>query len=310
MKKFIKEPLLHFLLMGFGLFLVYGYFNKNISTDPQRIIVDRQQLLTYVQFRSKRFDPSQKASLLDNMSEAELSGVIDDYVREEALYREAKAMQLDKNDYMARRRIIQQLEFVTRDYSETEVEVSDQEIHNYYQAHKDNYYVEPCVTFTHVFFSKDRFSKDRFSKSRGDGQSAKQLANTMLHTLNNKPVAFSEGSAFGDRFLYQVNYVERTQDEIDSHFGKTMGQTVFGLEPSDSEWRGPYESPYGFHLVMLTKHQQGYYPKADDIWQRLEQDAERAALEAKQAVLLEEIVSKYKVDIVGPLRDKNQRNDS
>ena len=47
------------------------------------------------------------------MPEDELDRLIADYVREEALHREAKALGMDQNDYIIKRRMIHSTEFIT-----------------------------------------------------------------------------------------------------------------------------------------------------------------------------------------------------
>ena len=57
--------------------------------DPKRITVDRDALLTFVQYRTKTFQPKLAAARLDAMKGEQLKRLIDDYVCEEALHREA-----------------------------------------------------------------------------------------------------------------------------------------------------------------------------------------------------------------------------
>ena len=104
----LKEPLLHFLTIGLILFLVYGYIEKDKYSDtPEKIVVDRSKLLVFLQYRSKVFDNQNFSDILNNMPGKQLRKLIDDYAREEALYREAKTLSLDKNNYIARKRLIQ-----------------------------------------------------------------------------------------------------------------------------------------------------------------------------------------------------------
>src|SRR5688572_139179 len=107
MRSWLREPLLHFLLLGAVLFFVYAALNRHrADADPQTIVVNREKLLTFIQYRSRAFDATRFNNLLESLPEEELRKLIQSYVREEALYREAKALQLDKNDYVARLRLI------------------------------------------------------------------------------------------------------------------------------------------------------------------------------------------------------------
>ena len=286
MKKFLREPLVHFLAIGIGLFVLFDLVAPEESNlDSKTIVVDRDALLTFVQFRSKAFNPEVAAARLDALGDAELSRLIDDYVREEALHREALALGMDQNDYVIKQRLIQSLQFITNGFVSAAVDVSDEEIGEYYEANRDDYYVDPYVTFTHVYFSNDRHGREQ----------ARQLAETQLAELNDQNVPFSESTRHGERFLYNVNYVERTEDFIASHFGKAMAAAVFELEPDDSRWYGPFESAYGHHLVMLTKRTEGVYPPLEEIADSVREDALRIKLDEQNDRAVQAIVDTYDI---------------
>lgn len=288
MKAVLREPLLHFLVLGAGLFLTYSFLNREITeSDTQTIVVDRDKLLTFVQYRSRAFDAERSNELLNTLSQEELQQLVQDYVREEALYREAKALQLDKNDYVSRLRLIQQLEFITRGFTDAQGQPTQQEIQRYYEVHKSQYRVQPKVTFTHVFFSQERHGVAR----------AEALARAELRKLNQDRVRFDQAPAHGERFLYLVNYVEREPEEVASHFGAAMQAQLFALKPSDPIWRGPFQSSYGFHLVLLTRNEAGYLPPLEEVRGQVEQEARQAALDAQFEKSIHSIVKAYKVKV-------------
>lgn len=288
MSEIWREPLLHFLVLGAGLFIVYGALHgEDVESDPQVILVDREHLLTFMQYRARSFDAARFDAMLDALSPAERGRLIKDYVREEALVREAKALQLDRNDYVARRRLIQQLEFITRGFAEQNLLLSEQQVQQYYREHRTEYAVEPKVTFAHVFFSSER---------RGAAR-AEALARAELSLLNRRRARFAEAPAHGERFLYHVNYVQREPAEVASHFGGAMQAQLFALEPSDRTWRGPFESAYGFHLVLLVARQSGFVPPLEEIRERVERSARQALLDMRFEKALDAIVQGYSVRI-------------
>lgn len=294
MNRFWREPLLHFLAIGIGLFFIYGFIGEGSEGFvADRIVVDREGLLTFMQFRSKTFDATRFNQILDELPETERQSLIDDYVREEALYREAKALGLDQNDYVARRRLIQQLEFITRGFLTVDIRLSEKDLQAYLDENGTNYFVPEKITFTHVFYSAERHGADK----------AEKLAKQALNALNAKRVAFYEGISWGDRFLYHRNYVGKTEDEIASHFGASMQEQVFAIEmderyPDKESWHGPAQSPYGFHLVMVTKKVAGYMPGLAAVRQRVEQDALQAKLRIELDKAFDDIVTRYKVHII------------
>ena len=286
MTKLFKEPLVHFLALGLGLFVIFDLVASDDATFDSKIInVDRDALLTFVQYRSRAFEPSMAAERLDGMTEDELERMISDYVREEALHREALALGMDKNDYIIKRRMIQSIEFITDGFVTAAVEISDADVEAYFEANREDYYIDSFVTFTHVFFDAERHGRDE----------AITLATAKLAELNSQQVAFTDAPRHGDRFPFFVNYVERGPEFVVSHFGMPMAQGIFAVEPSDSTWHGPFESEYGAHLVMLTRKAEGRYPELAEVEPSVRDNAEREAIAAQKDKAIQAIVDTYEV---------------
>lgn len=284
----VKQPLVHFLILGLALFVVFDLTASNgVQTNEKTIVVDEAALLRFVQYRTKAFQPEVAQRRLAALEGQELDRFIADYVREEALHREALALGMDVDDYIIKRRLIQKVEFITSDFATTAVEVGDEELAEYYESNRDDYYVSPFVTFTHVFFDRERHGDDQLL----------ELAHRELDVLNRDRVSFSQSMRHGDRFLYHTNYVERTPDFVASHFGAPMAEAVFSLPPSDETWHGPFESPYGVHLVMLTRNVAGRYPALDEITARVHDDARREAIHSRSEEAVQAIVETYDVQI-------------
>jgi len=286
LRRLLREPLVHFLAIGIGLFVLFDLVApEDGNTDGRAITVNRDALLTFVQFRSKAFNPEVASARLDALTDAELDALVRDYVREEALHREALALGMDQNDYVIKQRLIQSLQFITNGFVSAAVDVSDEEIAKYYEANRNDYYVDPYVTFTHVYFSSDRHGSEK----------ARQLAEAKLAEINDANVPFSESTRHGERFLYNDNYVERTEDFVASHFGRAMAAAVFELEPDDGRWYGPVESAYGYHVVMLTKRTDGFHPPLEEIADAVREDALRIKLDEQNERAVQAIVDTYDV---------------
>jgi len=299
LKRLLKEPLVHFLAAGLGLFVLFGIVNRetDVDGDPYVIVVDRDALLTFVQYRTKTFESSVAAARLDNLSDEALTRLIDDHVREEVLHREALALGLDRDDYVIRRRLVQKVEFITEGFAEASSAVDEAALRRYFEANKDDYFVEPYVTFTHIFFDTEDRSREQ----------ARALAKRKLAGLNRDEVLFSEAPQHGERFLYHVNYVERTPEYVASHFGVDMAKALFELPANDEVWVGPFDSPYGVHLVMLTTNEPGREPTLEEIEGRVIDDARRAAARERTAEAIDDIVGAYDVRIV---YQRDERSDA
>ena len=107
MKALLREPLLHFLVLGAAVFAAYGLVSKGGREEPGRLVVTKGQVESMVVGFTRTWQRPPKPE--------ELEGLIRDRVREEVYYREAMALGLDKDDTIIRRRLRQKLEFLTDD---------------------------------------------------------------------------------------------------------------------------------------------------------------------------------------------------
>ena len=289
MKKLHKEPLLHFLVLAIGLFVLHSAVShEDPEADAKRIVVDQDSLLTFIQYRTKSFEPVTAKKQLDSLSDEALQRIIDDYVREEALYREARTLGLDRDDYVIKRRLIQKVDYVARGFAESFNEVTEEEIKKYFGENKNDYYVDPRITFTHVFFSAERHGAEK----------ANSLAEQKLAELRKSNATFNDASKHGERFLYGMNYVERSRMYVESHFGTDMAKEVFALDPDQAGWYGPFVSNYGTHLVMVTQKQSGYMPLLAEVRTRVAQEAQRTIIAERANEATQQIVDSYDIEII------------
>ena len=284
-----KEPLLHFLILAVGLFALHSAVShEDAEADVKRIVVDRDSLLTFIQYRTRSFEPETAQKQLDSLSEEELQKLIGDHVREEALYREARNLELDRDDYVIKRRLIQKVDYVARGFAESFGDVTAEDIEAYFAENRQDYFIEPRITFTHVFFNAERHGTEE----------AMRLAVQKLDELNRTNAVFHEASKHGERFLYGMNYVERSRFYVESHFGPEMAEQVFTLEPDRSAWHGPVASTHGAHLVMVTQKQPGRMPTLSEVQTRVAQEAQRALIAERARQATQQIVDSYVVDIL------------
>jgi hypothetical protein len=291
--KLYQQPLLHFLAAGTLLFILFNAVADS-DQDQQRIVVDRDTLLQYLQYQTKNFNAQKASQELDSLDQQQLQRLVDRYVEEESLYREAMAMGLDNNDYVIKKRIIQKIEFIHQAAAESAAAATSAELESYYQKHSARYYREPKITFTHVFFS---------DKLHGKSQ-ARLLAQQQLAELNRDRVPFSQAIDYGDRFLYHLNYVERTPDFVASHFGQAMARSVFALDPRTPEWHGPFASGYGQHLVLVSRQQAGGITPFEEMESQVRADLNRDRLRDQLQSAADQVADQYRIAIAGDLRER------
>jgi hypothetical protein len=294
-RRWLREPLLHFVLAGALLAVVFAAFRGDRSpTDERTIVVDRRELLSFLQYRANAFEPETFGAAIDAMTDAEIDEVVNAYVDEEMLYREARAYGLEDSDNIIRQRMVQKMSFLLADATEaSEQAVDPAELEAYFEKNRETYAIEPWVSFTHVFFDADE---------RG-AAGAREAAEAMRRQLNDTHAEFNDAPAYGDRFPYQVNYVERTLAYVASQFGAEFVTALETLDPSPTEWQGPLHSAFGEHVVLLVERVERSYPALDDVRAAVERDfvAERSAAALQQ--VLREIRASYRVR-VEPIRSE------
>ena len=101
-RRFWREPPARFFAAGAALFVVYALAGSRAPTDGRRITIDEYELqaLAALWQAQWRRPPTRD----------ELTRLVVDRVREEVLYREALALDLDENDVLVRRRLAEKLE--------------------------------------------------------------------------------------------------------------------------------------------------------------------------------------------------------
>jgi len=287
MKKILQDPLFHFVGLGFLLFLIFSVVGSSKSPElDKNVRVDRETLLTFIQYRSRNFDRDIAQARLAALDTASLDQLVEEYVREEILYREGLSLGLDQDDYVIRRRLIQKVEFLAEGFAGATTSLEESDLVSYFEANKRDYFVSPSITFTHVFFDKAKHGDDVVA-----------MATAALSQLNDAQVSFSQAPGHGDRFPFHLNYVERTPEFVASHFGREMADAVFALPVDDETWKGVFMSPYGAHLVMVSTRVLGRDATLGEVRGRVREDAmrERMALEMDAAIAT--IADRYDVDI-------------
>jgi len=198
MKKLLREPLLHFLLLGAGLFGAYAVLNRNQPAAQNEILVSAGQIETLAATFAKIWQRPP--------SEQELKAQIDAYVKEEMLSREAIALGLDKNDTVIRRRLQQKMEFLAEDFAAAS-DPTEAELADYLAKHPDQFAEEPRFTFRQVFLSPDK---------RGDRLEAD--ATQLLADLK-KQGTETDIAELGDSSLLPQDLADASQRSVVSQFG-------------------------------------------------------------------------------------------
>jgi hypothetical protein len=279
----LREPISYFLILGLVLYLSYGWLNPDYTTNSRVISVDRDSLMRFIQFRTQSFTDN-AGEKLDSLSSDALADIIRQYIQEEALYRQAMAYGMAKDDYVIKRRMVQKMEFLAEGTRPAVTSLTTSELEAYYEEHREGYKLPAAVTFTHVFFSAERH-----------GAAVDKLAKETLGILSENRVRFDQAPNYGDRFPYQLNYVERTQEEVASHFGEEMAQAVFRLQPEKARWQGPIRSEFGVHLVLLTRAEAARIPSLNEVSDQLASELQRSREVERKKNTIDKLIDDFEI---------------
>lgn len=231
LKTLLREPLLHFMLIGAAIFLVYDLQDEDYANDANRIVISKADInrLNAILTKKQQRPPTQ----------IELDGLIEQQIREQVMYREALAMGMDQNDAIVRKRLAQKVEFISSDIAAT-IEPTDDDLTGYLKAHPGKFESAAFLSFEQIYFNRDK----RGAQTRVD-------ALRSLTELNeNNETDQTDISNTGDSFMMGLNHDDITVFGVSRLFGKKFAVELFKLETGD--WQGPIESSYGLHLVRIT----------------------------------------------------------
>jgi len=245
-KKWLGEPLLHFLFIGSLLFLVYGLQNEGFDDNNNRIVftetdIDRLILL----WEKKQQRPP---------TQVELKGMIEQQIREEVMYREALAMGLEQNDPIVRRRLAQKVEFISADLA-AQVEPTETELADYLATHSEKFEIPARISFAQIYLNADK-------RGAGVQEYAQHLLDDLKHATKKIDIM-----TVGDPIMFGPQHEQVTKREVSRLFGNDFAIKLFDLPVGD--WQGPILSGYGFHIVRIDNKTTARQPELDTVREKV-----------------------------------------
>jgi parvulin-like peptidyl-prolyl isomerase len=241
--KLLSEPLLHFAIAGALLFGAYAWLNRDASSasHADRTIRITERELTWLTDTSAR-------SWQRTPSESEFEGLIAEYLREELLAREARELELDRDDTVVRRRLAQKMNFILEGTARLAPPPTDAELRARYDADPSRFRTPIKSSFRQVYFSTGK---------RGD-RAATDALRAFGRLASRDRVDAAE---LGDASLLPRVVTDSDEQTIAGQFGAEFAQTVVAIAPG--VWQGPIQSEFGQHLVLVTARDAGR-PRAFD----------------------------------------------
>jgi peptidyl-prolyl cis-trans isomerase C len=213
---------------------------------------------------------------------AEMQNLIEEYIHEEVLYREAVASGLDKDDTIVRRRLVEKMEFLSQEFAAKPP--SEAELESYFQANREKFRVPAAIAFSHLYFSASK-----------RGLSAERDANAALALTSSNKISASKLSALGDPFMLQSEYPLETQQQIKELFGSEFAAKIFQLEPGRG--LGPLRSGYGSHLVFIQQKLPSRIPELAEVRNQVLTEFKNSRLQAASEAFYVQLRKRYRVEI-------------
>ena len=255
-RRVLREPLVHFLLIGLALFLYYGHVAPG-NRDPRRVVIGQAQVDDLVrQYQATWNRPP---------TPQEIRGLVEAYVHDEILYREGHALGLDRDDDVIKRRVRQKMDVMSEEELAHEAP-TDADLSAYLQAHPDAFRRPAVVSFEQIFFAT--------TGSSGEPERKVLAAQRALEHG-------ADPATLGQPTMLPGRVEAAGLDAVAREFGEPFARQV--LAAPLGRWIGPITSGFGVHLVRVSALKVAELPPLDavrtDVAREWESDQRRRALE-------------------------------
>jgi len=270
-RRILREPLLHFLLLGLALFAYYG---RVVPDDDGKRRIDVTQAdvdLLATQFQGTWNRPP---------SPVELHGLVDSYVRDEILYREGVALGLDRDDAVIKRRVRQKLDVLFEE-SVAQNPATDADLQAYRDANPAAFRKPAVVSFDQIFFGSDAVTPQRLEQARA---------------------ALARGAdpgTLGQATLLPSHQDAMPLDLIARDFGEKFAAQL--AKTPVGEWSGPVTSGFGTHLVRVSAIEPAQLPTLADVRDVVAREWENERRKQAHADALAKLREQYQVEIQAAL---------
>ena len=264
------EPLVHFAVAGFALFLAAAAYQH--QTDLHRIVITPAHVAELANQYALQFGDKPDPRTLDALIQRD--------VHDEVLFRQGQDLKLGQDDQIVRRRVVQKMQFLMQDLN-APPEPTDAQLQAYYDAHSAHYATPPRATFSHVYFSSDK----------GGDDAAKARAVAVLKTLKDSTTRAPD---LGDPFPDLYDFSAYEPEQIWRLFGHTPFADAVQTAPV-GHWAGPFKSGYGWHLLYVDARETAAKPPLSQVREAVRTDYLQAAQDRSNQAAFDKLASQYRV---------------
>jgi hypothetical protein len=266
LRALLREPLLHFLVLGAAVFGLYRVTSGRSAGDDRILVSVGRQRSVAETFRLIWQRPP---------TETEFQALVADYVREEVLVREAARLGLNQDDPVVRRRLRTRMDVFFDDTAPVSPPTEAQ-LQAYVDAHPDAFRTDERVSFVQVYLSPARHGaqmEETTRRLKAELQSARPETDV---------------AALGDRSMLGTQFEALSEREVTRIFGDDFTKALADA-PLD-HWSGPIRSGYGVHFVKVHERIPGRRARLEEVREAaqrewLSQETARARESAYQALL-------------------------
>ncbi|MDJ0868422.1 MAG: peptidylprolyl isomerase [Myxococcota bacterium] len=285
----LRWPPLHFAIGGALLFVVATVLGPEEvrDADPARVILVEDARVAALSARHE----TQTGLPADAATERFL---VDRFVEEEILYREALRRGLATDNPAVIGRLREKLAFLGEDHGgslddasvlrqaaelgladedlvlrnmfvrnmrlllgrEGEREPTGEEIESFYRSHAAEFRRPARVSWRHVFLDRDE---------RGPGLA--EHARALHARLRSSPQLRNDPEKLGDPFAAGAEFRGKTPNHVVARFGEAFADAVLALPVG--EWSEPIASPFGLHLVRVEERVEEHVAPLDQVRDRV-----------------------------------------
>jgi hypothetical protein len=269
-KQWIKEPLLHFLLLGA---IVYVYF----ITVHQEVDLDKKQIV-FSAYEVQKIKDNYKKEYKRELDKETLQILIAQKYYNAILLDKAFSTKIAQNDVLVSKRLLKKMQFIMLDRSKYK-EPTQKELYDYYMKNIHDYSQVRTISFSSVFFQNDKDTKII--------PSYKLLGIAKVDALNAR--------GFSDRSDLPYHVSNANAQEIQKNYGKYFQGKLFRLK--QGSWHKPIQSKKGTRLVYVTDKQIGEPYAFDEVESRVYEDyiAQKAKEQKEKAY--EEMAIQYSLKV-------------
>ncbi len=269
MKRINSDPLFAFLILSLGIFIYHALVSDDTDRIDDKIVMTDHDIDRLIDIYQRTWSAAPDSIALQRL--------IDQELKNEIFYNEGLKMNLDHNDEIIRRRLVQKYEFLIKDISDN-ADPTDAQVQEFYRQHQERYQSEASYTMSQYYFSPDA------------------LDNAMAQAQQFYETAITDGSdpmTHRNTLHLPQQQVNKTINQLMQDFGTSFAQTV--AQYSDTGWQKPIQSGYGWHVINIQSIDA---PKAipyEGVRDQVAQDYRNQQLSEYNDGLYEALRSEYEI---------------